>query len=84
MVSTGDGISAINRLPFEDIWLLWRTGEMNDAEIAHFALARPDFRSWFNQRRTFSSQAEIDVRVHRGSNVESLPTSRTSSGCRDK
>ncbi len=84
MLSISHDTGAIDRMPFDAIWLLWRTGELGDAEVAEFALARPDFRSWFNLRRATFGRPDDETRVHRGSSVESLPTKRTSSGCRDK
>lgn len=85
MDKSGTGFMPLDRLQFSDIWLLWRTGELRDYELAQFALVRPDFRLWFNQRRRSANQAPNGADAfHRASKAESLLTSRTSSGCRDK
>jgi hypothetical protein len=80
MKAIRSGRSSIDTLPFDDVWLLWRTGELGDAEIAQFAFKRPDFGSWLSKRRASLARADVEKGVHLGSNDESLLTRRTSSG----
>lgn len=78
------GYNSFDRLSFNDIWLLWRTGELSDVDVGQFASERPDFRSWFSKRRMVVGQSLLEVDYHRGASAESLDTKLTSSGCRDK